>query len=191
MNTMNVTGAIALAAAAVLTAGCGTQSAAFRQMSAADHESASLAQSDPAVAQEHMDAARRLRSDEQSACYHVPDADRLNGPLTADRISSVEVIRDHGVYPKGQVVPVGVRVYLLAEPGLTQEWLGRVVACHMAHLAVTGEQATRSPLAVPGSSVSVSPTGTGFEVTVMSKNTDVARAIVEKGVALVGGTSTY
>jgi hypothetical protein len=191
MNTKNVTGAIALAAAAVLTAGCGTQSSAFRQMSAADHESASLAQSDPAVAQEHMDAARRLRSDEQTACYRVPDADRLAGPLTADRIASVEVIRDHGVFPKGQLVPVGVRVYLLAEPGLTQEWLGRVVACHMAHLAVTGQQAMRSPLAVPGSSVSVSPTGTGFEVTVMSRNTDVARAIVEKGVALAGGASTY
>jgi hypothetical protein len=191
MNTKNVTGVITLAAAAVLTAGCGTQSAAFRQMSAADHESASLAQTDPAVAQEHMDAARRLRGDEQAACYHVPDADRLDGPLTAERIASVEVIRDHGVFPKGQLVPVGVRVYLLAEPGLTQEWLGRVVACHMAHVAVTGQQAMHSPLAVPGSSVSVSPTGNGFEVTIMSKNTEVARAIVEKGVALVGGTSTY
>jgi hypothetical protein len=191
MNKMNVTGSIVVLAALAWTAGCGTQSAAFRQMSAADHETASRTESDPTAAQEHLDAARKLRSDEQSACYNVPDADRLAGPLTADRVSSVEVIRDHGVFPKGQLVPVGVRVYLLAEPGLTQEWLGRVVACHMAHIAVSGEQAHLSPLSVPGSSVSVSPTGTGFEVTVMSKNTEVARAIVQKGVALVGGASSF
>jgi hypothetical protein len=117
-----VFGATALMASIVAT-GCASQSAAFRQMSAADHESAArAAQGDPGQVQEHLDAAKRLRDEEQVACYGVPETDRVQGPFAhPDRIAGVEVIRDRGVFPKGPLEPVGVAVDLRAEPGMTQQ----------------------------------------------------------------------
>jgi hypothetical protein len=175
-------GAITLMAS-MAVAGCASQSAAFRQMSAADHENAArAAQGDPAQAQEHLDAAKRLREQEQAACYGVPDADRLQGPFARpEQITGIEVVRDRGAFPKGPLVNVGVAVSLRGEPGVTQQWLGRVVACHTAHVAVVGPDPRPSPLSVANTQVSVSPTSVGFRVTVTSRDVDIARAVVDKG----------
>ena len=178
--------------AVIATTGCASQSAAFRQMSAADHENAArLASGDPEQAQEHLAAAKRLRDEEQVACYGVPDSDRLQGPFARpDRIASVEVLRDRGVFPKGPLEPVGVAVNLRADPGMTQQWLGRVVACHMAHVAVVGPDPQPSPLSVANTQVSVSSTAVGFRVTVVAPrhNRDVARSVVDKGQELAEST---
>jgi hypothetical protein len=180
-----VFGATALMASIVAT-GCASQSAAFRQMSAADHESAArVSQGDPGLAQEHLEAAKRLRDEEQVACEGVPDADRVQGPFAAcDRITGVEVLRDRGVFPKGPLEPVGVAVNLRAEAGMTQQWLGRVVACHKAHVAVAGPDARPSPLSVAATQVSISSTGVGFRVSVLpttSHDREVAHLVVDKG----------
>jgi hypothetical protein len=167
---------------ALAAAGCATQSSSFRQMSAADHEAAARAASDSAVAEEHTEAASRLRDEERSACYGVSDADRDQGPFArADGVTGVEVVRDRGVFPKGPLEPVGVAVYLRAESGMTQQWLGRVVACHQAHLAVVGSERQHSPLSVPNADVSVSSTQVGFRVTITSRDRDAARSVVERG----------
>jgi hypothetical protein len=186
MNAMHVfVGTIAVTAS-IATAGCASQSGAFRQMSAADHERAATASPDGALAQEHLEAARRLQSDERAACDGVPDADRLNGPFgPAHYVTNVEVVRDRGRFPKGPQQPVGVAVFVRAEPGLTQQWLGRVVACNMAHLAVVGGVERPSPLSVADTNVSVSSTAVGFRVTFTSKDSDVARSLVDKGEELV------
>jgi len=170
--------------------GCASQSAAFRQMSAADHESAArAAQIDPARAQEHLDAAKRLREDEQAACYQVPEASRVQGPFAhPDQITGIEVLRDRGTFPKGPLVPVGVAVDLRAQPGLTQQWLGRIVACHLAHVAVAGGDPKPSPLSVANTQVSVSSTSVGFRVTVTSRDRDVVHSVVEKGQELAEST---
>jgi hypothetical protein len=184
-----VGGAITLMASMAL-AGCASQSAAFRQMSAADHENAArAAQSDPEQAQEHLDAAKRLREQEQVACYGVPDTDRIQGPFThPDQITGIEVVRDRGPFPKGPMVNVGVAVNLRGEPGVTQQWLGRVVACHTAHVAVAGPDSHPSPLSVANAQVSVTPTSVGFRVTVTSHDQDIARAVVDKGHQLAEST---
>jgi hypothetical protein len=184
-----VGGAIAVTAS-IAAMGCGAQSAAFRHMSAVDHESAArVAQGDPAEAQEHLEAAKRLRDEEQVACYGLSDSDRLQGPFAhPNQITSIEVVRDRGLFPKGPLVPVGVAVDLRAEQGMTQQWLGRVVACHMAHVAVVGQDPQPSPLSVANTQVSVSSTSVGFRVTVTSHDRDVARSVLNKGQELAEST---
>ncbi len=176
----------------IAATGCAAQSSAFRQMSAADHESAArAADADPALAQEHLEAAKRLRDQEQVACYAVPDAERTEGPFAhPERISGIEVVRDRGVFPKGPLEPVGVAVNLRAEAGMTQQWLGRVIACHMAHVAVVGRDPRPSPLSVANTQVSVSSTSVGFRVTVIaaSHDRDAARAVVDNGQQLAYAT---
>jgi hypothetical protein len=181
--------AIALMASVAAT-GCASQSTAFRQMSAADHENAARAtQGDPAEAQEHLDAAKRLRDQEQIACYGVPDTDRIQGPFARpEQITGIEVVHDRGTFPKGPLVPVGVAVNLRAEPGVTQQWLGRVVACHAAHVAVAGPDPHPSPLSVANAQISVSSTAVGFRVTVTSRDRDIARSVVDNGQALAEST---
>ena len=178
----SVRAALALAAASVAASGCASQSASFKAMSASDHDVAARATTDSALAQEHADAAKRLRDEERAACSGVPDADRDMGPFgREDSVTGIQVIKDHGVFPKGQLQPVGVSVYLRGEAGMTQQWLGRVVTCHMAHLAVVGPEGRHSPLTVPNADVTISSTMVGFRVTITSHNTDVAQSVVERG----------
>jgi|CZKU01.1.fsa_nt_gi hypothetical protein len=189
MNAMKSLGMVAFAQS-LAAMGCASQSAEFRGMSAVEHESAArAAQGDPATAAEHIEAANRLRYDEQVACDGVSDVERASGPFARQGgVTDVEVVRDRGVFPKAPPVPVGVAVYLRAEPGLTQQWLGRVIECHRAHIALTGRSDQRSPLSVPDAVVAVSTTYDGFRVTVTSKNQDVAHIIVDKGQELAAST---
>src|ERR1700722_2108257 len=178
----NVGVALAVALVSTAVAGCASQSAAFRQMTATDHEAAARTTTDSSLAEEHVEAARKLRDQERAECYGVSDTDRDLGPFArTDAVTGVEVVRDHGVFPKGALQPVGVSVYLRAESGMTQQWLGRVVACHMAHVAVVGQEPRQTPITVPNADVTVSSTPVGFRVTITSKDGDAARSVVERG----------
>jgi hypothetical protein len=178
----SVGAAFAVAVAFVAVPGCGAQSAEFKAMSAPDHEAAARATTDSSMAQEHVDAANRLRENERSACYGVSDSDRDLGPFArTDGVTGVEVVKDRGVFPKAAPVPVGVAVYLRAESGMTEQWLGRVVACHIAHIAVVGQEPRQSPLSVRNADVTISSTPVGFRVAITSHNSDVARSVVERG----------
>jgi hypothetical protein len=182
MNAMQgFIGTIAVTAS-VAAVGCASQSDAFRQMSAADHERAATSSADAALAQEHLDAANRLRNDERVACEGVPDADRLGGPFAQPQnVTAVDVVRDRVLLPKGFMQPVGVAVYIKAEPGMTQQWLGRIIACNVAHVAAMGGADRPSPLSVANTQVAVSSTSVGFRVTVTSKDASVARSVIDKG----------
>lgn len=176
-----------------LSFGCATtETTAFRQMSAADHERvASAAPADPQTASEHVRAARQLRDQERFACMDVPTADRDAGPFAnRNRIERVQVLRDR-TWAKGMMQPIGVSVYLRAEPGLTEQWLSRVLECHLTHMAVVGRAAyDRSPLSQDGTNVAFSSTATGFRVTITSTDIDTARSVIAKGESLVGETTT-
>jgi hypothetical protein len=182
MNAIQgLVGTIAVTAS-IATLGCASQSDAFRRMSAADHERAASSSADAALALEHIEAAKQLRNEESAACEGVPDADRLGGPFAqAQRVTNVEIVRDRVLLPKGPIQPVGVAVYMKAEPGMTQQWLGRVIACHVAHVAVVGSAERPSPLSVANTKVSIASTSVGFRITVTSKDSDVARSVINKG----------
>jgi hypothetical protein len=179
--TKSVGTALAIGIACIGAVGCASQSAAFRQMSAADHEAAASSIGDATLAAEHVDAARRLRNEEAVACDGIAEADRDQGPFArAHDVTGVEVLRDRGAFPKGPLQPSGIAVYLRAEPGMTQQWLGRIVACHRAHVAVVGQDRSGSPLTVPDAEVAVSSTQVGFRVSITSRDVDSVRSVVER-----------
>jgi hypothetical protein len=161
-------------------------------MSAADHDRvASALPADPQTASEHANAARQLRDTERVACVGVPAEDRDAGPFAdRSRIENVEVLRDK-TWAKGMMQPIGVAIDMRSEPGMTEQWLSRVLECHLAHQAVVGRMAYgSSPLSQYGTKVTVTSTETGFRVVITSADIDVARSVIAKGEALVGAPST-
>jgi hypothetical protein len=157
-------------------------------MAAVDHErvAAAGAEDHGATAAEHLDAARRLRDVERSACVEVPDRDRDEG-LSAmrNRIVAIEEVREK-VYAKAPPQLVGVRIDVRATPGVTEQWLGRIIGCHVAHYAVVGAtEAPPSPILVPGAQIQVSSSSDRFRISVTSKDIDVAREAVSAGRALM------
>jgi len=170
--------------------GCATQADQFRRMSAEDHERAAgspSADESRAAADDHLGAARRLREMEQAACAEVSDADRDQGPFAhRDRITGVELLRDRP-YPKEMLQPAGVAIYMRASAGLTEQWLGRVLECHLAHHAVVGDRIAGrpSPLLVDDARVSLSSTVDGFRIAITARDVSAAREIIERTHALV------
>ncbi|HZU84562.1 MAG TPA: hypothetical protein VE987_16650 [Polyangiaceae bacterium] len=170
--------------ACVIAAGC-AQNQAFRGMSAAEHDRAAAA--DPSSASEHLAAAAELRRAEQVACAGVPESDREGGPFAhRDWITGVGVVRER-LFPKAPEQVTGVNVYLRAAPGVTQQWVGRVIECHRAHGAVVGEQVAASgcPLSLDGAQVGLSSTFSGFRVSITSKDITVAREVIDRCQGLV------
>jgi len=194
MTRTNIAVKICLAVlGSALPLGCATtETATFRQMSAADHDRvASALPADPQTASEHANAARQLRDTERVACVGVPAEDRDAGPFAdRSRIENVEVLRDK-TWAKGMMQPIGVAIDMRSEPGMTEQWLSRVLECHLAHQAVVGRMAYgSSPLSQYGTKVTVTSTETGFRVVITSADIDVARSVIAKGEALVGAPST-
>jgi hypothetical protein len=183
---------VPVTALSMFVIGCATtESAAFRHMSAADHDAASRTpQSDPEIAAEHAAAAKRLRDAEQAVCVGVPEAERLQGPLAHPELIAHETVVRERLFPKGMLQTVGVTIDIRATPGATEQWLGRVTECNLAHYAALGwPQSDRSPLSVADASVTIRSTADGFRVTLTSKDLEVARALVAKGRDLTGGGS--
>jgi hypothetical protein len=124
---------------------------------------------------------------EQAACAEVPDADRDQGPFARrDRIVRVEELQERA-NTKVAPHPVGAAVYVRAAPGMTEQWLGRVIECHLAHRATLGGLAAdrdSSPFA-EDSRVSVSSTPTAFRVAITSSDLDTARSVIARAERLV------
>jgi hypothetical protein len=124
---------------------------------------------------------------EKAACAEVPDTDRDQGPFAnRGHVERVEEVRER-LFPKAPPQLVGAAVYVRATPGLTEQWLGRVIECHLAHRASLGGLASDqavSPFA-EDARVSVSSTPTSFRVAITSPDIAVARSVVAKAERLV------
>jgi hypothetical protein len=80
---------------------------------------------------------------------------------------------------------VGARVVFKAVPGMTEQWLQRVVECHQARNAAIGFETAASemphcPLALPGVTATVASTSNGFAIDVRSDNPETAREILRR-----------
>lgn len=152
------------ALASLVVVGCAAESAESRTVAVADRE--------------------RL------ACTAVPDRDRDEGLFAMrDQIVAVQEVRDR-VFPKAPPQLVGARIDLRATPGVTEQWIGRIIGCHVAHYAVVGgAPAVPSPMLVAGAQVRVSSTSDGFRVWITSNDVDVARQALGASRALLAGGS--
>lgn len=179
---------ITIPSLAVLAIGCaGTPGARPYDMSVARHEAAAQATAGQGTddsrrqAADHRAAAAALLDAEARACVGLTAGDRDLSPLELGEISGVRPI----VERTGGKVPVtlttGAVVTLRAAPGVTAEWLQRVVDCHVAHMTTLDvEEMPSCPLVLRGAVARVSSTGNGFAITIRSGSSATAHDILAR-----------
>lgn len=140
-----------------------------------------------ALAAKHRQASQALVQAEQSACVGISDEDRDLSPFAhrADIVSVTAFNRDetHGKLQQEHLA--GATVVFRAVPGMTQQWLQRVVDCHAARNAVVGDTMPKCPLAVKGATAAVRALPDGFAVDVQSKDGATAKVILERAQKLL------
>ena len=140
------------------------------------------------MAADHRAASKALRDAEGSACVGISAQDRDMSPFHhREDITSVEPI-DGRVGPKSTMTNVsGATVVFRAVPGMTAEFLQRVVDCHLARNAALGHvvpEMPYCPLVLKGVTARVSSTGDGFAVAIRADDAATAAQVFERARAL-------
>jgi hypothetical protein len=140
----------------------------------------------------HRAAARALRDAETNACAGLSEADRDTSPFAfPDDIAWVKENEKELRQNKNFLFrTTGARAFFRAAPGLTVEWLQRIVDCHLARAAAVGHdmpEMNYCPLVLRDVTARVSSTGNGFliEVQTTGKDPKIAEEIVRRMNALV------
>ena len=124
-----------------------------------------------ALAAQHRGASKALADAEARACAGIAEEDRDESPFDyKEDIRSVSELKGQipNIGGKTKVErTVGATVVVNAVPGLTQEWLQRVVNCHVARNAAVGhdmKDMAYCPLVPRGAQATVRSTGDAFAV---------------------------
>lgn len=134
------------------------------------------------LAAQHRAASQALQGAEARACTGIDDADRDVSPFAhgAD-IRSVSQFREEKVVGKNRVTrDAGATIVFRATPGLTVEWLQRIVDCHLARNAAVGHdmpEMAYCPLVPRGVQANVRSVGDGFAVDVRADDAETAEEI--------------
>jgi hypothetical protein len=140
------------------------------------------------MAADHRAASQALRDAEQRACAGIPTQDRDISPFQhREDIESVEPINTPIGGKTGGFRANGVTVQIRAVPGMTAEWLQRVVDCHIARNASMGyamPEMSDCPLMLRNVSATVTSTGRGFAVAIRSDDVDTVHEIRRRAEAL-------
>lgn len=141
------------------------------------------------IAAEHREAAQALREAEAAACANIAEHDRDVSPFAHD----AEVVETHRLTSPpvdGASTPTlrGAAVTVRAVPGLTKDYLDRVIGCHMARNASMGFEMPEmafDPLAVKGATTDVVPVDGGFRVDIVAEDRAAIAEIAKRADALV------
>lgn len=147
------------------------------------------------LATQHRAASRALRDAEARACGGISEDDRDTSPFAhvAD-IRSVTELKGESQLRTGKVKTertVGATITLNAVPGLTEEWLQRIVNCHLARNAAVGHEMAEMPycpLVPRGAEATVRSVGDGFAVDVKAEEADTSREIWRRAQNLKPGS---
>ena len=147
----------------------------------------------------HRLASHALRDAEARACEGVSDRDRDESPFDhREDVAAVSRLNepDPGV-PAGPGYESlsdrrarldGVTVTFRARPGMTAQWLQRVVDCHVARNAALGHDVPEMaycPLVPKGVTATVSSAATGFVVTLRASDAGTAQEVLRRAQALL------
>jgi hypothetical protein len=134
-------------------------------------------------AAEHRAASKVLRDTEARACVGVAEEDRDLSPFFhREDVIRVESLRTEAA------VPVGARVVFRPIPGMTVEWLQRIVDCHLARNALLGTEAPEMdycPLVLHNVTARVVQVWDGLAIDVRSNDPGVAVSILARVNTLV------
>lgn len=139
----------------------------------------------------HRAAAQSLRDAEARACVGIDDEDRDMSPFAhrADIVSVTPLQDAVAGGPDSAPRVVGARIVFRATPGLSAQWLQRVVDCHLARNAALGHDVPEMPycpLVPRGASAQVTPLGDGFAVDVRGDGPASVQQVVDRADHLLG-----
>lgn len=140
-------------------------------------------------AADHRAASQALREAEARACVGLSDTDRDQSPFDhREDIASVEELYSPSSGGKSPTKRFeGATVTFRAVPGMTAQWLQRVIDCHLARNAALGHDVPEMaycPLVAKGVTASVTPTQTGFAVAIHASDTETAREVWRRAQSL-------
>lgn len=146
------------------------------------------------AAAQHRAAAQALRDAENRACVGVPDADRDESPFDhREDIESVEPLYVGSSGGKNSSKRlVGATVSFRAVPGMTAQWLQRVVDCHLARNAALGHDVPEMaycPLVPKGASAAVVANRAGFGVNIQADTQESVQEILRRAQGLTQPSS--
>lgn len=141
------------------------------------------------LAKKHRAASTALASAEANACAGISDDDRDTSPFYhREDIQSVSPYSENAKSGKGSVSKeVGATVVFRAVPGMTAEWLQRVVDCHIARAASMGHSMPEMdycPLMVKGAKAKAVSAGNGFAVNVSADDNNTVQEIKKRASSL-------
>lgn len=155
---------------------CGKAGACWASLAGDDHRR---------VAAEHRAASTALREAEASACAGIADEDRDTSPFEhrADIASVAPLVERTNNGKQTAMHEVGATVTFRAVPGMTAEWLQRLVDCHLARNAVLGHDLAAMPdcpLVPRGVTARVHSVGDGFAVDIRGDGADATREVIAR-----------
>jgi hypothetical protein len=142
------------------------------------------------LAAKHRAASAALLAAEEQACTGISEDDRDISPFYhREDIISVSVLEEpiKGLGRQPVMKTTGAKIEFRAVPGMTAEWLQRVVECHIARASAAGHNMPEMdycPLVPKGVKASVSSTGNGFSVDVTSGDAATVKEIIRRAQAL-------
>lgn len=144
-----------------------------------------------ALAAKHREASQALRAAEASACAGIDAEDRDTSPFDhREDIASVSQYNDDAHHGKGTSSrTAGATIVFRAVPGMTAEWMQRLVDCHIARNSAIGHESAMAdmpscPLAVRGAQATVRSVGNGFAITVRADEDPAAKEILRRAESL-------
>lgn len=147
-------------------------------------------------AADHRAASAALREAEARACAGISPGNRDMSPFERrEDIASVAPLMLPEADARAKTPAerlLGAVVTFRAVPGLTAEWLQRVVSCHLARNAALGHvvpEMPDCPLVPRGVQARVSPAADGFEVAIRADHPTVAREVLARAQRLAPTTS--
>jgi len=135
-----------------------------------------------ALAAEHRAASQALRDAETRVCVGMSEEDRDMSPFAHDTdIRSVSQLRDETMVGRNKTErDAGATVIFRATPGLTAEWLQRILDCHLARNKAVGHEMPEMaycPLTIKGAQATARSVGDGFAVDVRADDAEGAAEI--------------
>jgi hypothetical protein len=143
------------------------------------------------LAAQHRAASETLRTAESRACSGIPEEDRDESPFAhREDIRSVAPLNEQVM--SGRTVSTrlaGAQVVFSAVPGMTAEWLQRIVDCHLARNAaighdMSGTEMTYCPLTLRGAQAKVRSVGDGFAVEIRADDAETSKGILQRAESL-------
>lgn len=142
------------------------------------------------MAADHRAGSKALQDAEASACSGLSDEDRDTSPFDhrEDIVSAAPLQSTASSGKAGSTQRLlGASVTVKAVPGLTKEYLQRLVNCHSARNASMGfsmPEMASCPMSVRGASATVESDGPGFRVDIHADDSQAANEILRRAKSL-------